>query len=77
MATLRTDQLFINRSNYLFLGLNATYTFAESPLTLYLTVKNLLNMRTFAQVTITNVSTSSSSFELLPRIIMPGVALRF
>ena len=34
-------------------------------------------MRTFAQVTITNVSTSSSSFELLPRIIMPGVALRF
>ena len=76
-ATLRADQLFINRASYLFLGLNATYTPTKGPLTYYLTVKNLLDTRTFAQVTITTVSSSSSSYELLPRIVMPGVALRF
>ena len=76
-ADLRADQLFINRASYLFLGSTATYMPAKGPLTFYLTVKNLLDTRTFAQITITNISTSSSSFELLPRIIMPGASLRF
>jgi hypothetical protein len=76
-TTLRADQLFINQANYLFLGLNATYSPTKGPLTYYLTVKNLLNTQRFEQITITNVLTSNSSFELLPRIIMPGLALRF
>ena len=74
---LRVDQLFINWANYLFLSSTATYTPAKGPITFYVTVKNLLNTRTFAWVTITDTTTNSSSSELLPRLIIPGAAHRF
>ena len=76
-ADLRVDQLFINWANYLFLSSTATYTPAKGPITFYVTVKNLLNTRTFAWVTIPDIANNSSSFELLPRLIMPGAAHRF
>ena len=76
-ADLRVDRLFINWANCLFLSSTATYMPAIGPIIFYVTVKNLLNTRTFAQVTTTDIATNSSSSELLPRLIMPGGAHSF
>ena len=76
-ATLRADHLLINQTNYVFLGSEASYAPTKGRFTYYLTLKNLLNTPTFAQLTLTDLVTASTSYELLPRLIMPGLSCRF
>lgn len=76
-ATLRADQLHVNQNNYFFLGADAKYAPVKGRLTYFLTLKNLLDTRTSTEVIFTNLVTRTTSYELLPRLIMPGISCRF
>ncbi len=76
-ASLRADWLLVNRVGYYFLSGQATLAPPASRFTYSLVLRSLLDTQTFSQVVYTSLTASSTSFELLPRLIMPGLNYRF
>lgn len=76
-TSLRADLLFVNRTSYYFLSGETTFAPAASRFAYSLVLRNLLNTQSFTQIFYTSLAASTTSYELLPRLIMPGINYRF
>lgn len=63
--------------DYYFSDLTAMYKSKNKKLNLSLSAKNLFNTQTFRNFNITDISTSTTSYRLLPRIILLNVDFKF
>ncbi|MFO7743945.1 MAG: TonB-dependent receptor, partial [Psychroflexus sp.] len=63
--------------DYYFSDLTAMYKSKNKKLNLSLSAKNLFNTQTFRNFNITDISTSTISYRLLPRIILLNVDFKF
>lgn len=79
---LKTERYFFGNisegdNTYYFMDLDARYNFKESPWSLSLTARNLTNTEEFRTSTISDISSSTVSYRLLPRYILMNVKYRF
>lgn len=63
--------------NYYFSDFNARYITKNKKFTYGLVAKNLFNNKTFRNFSISDISTSTTSYRLLPRILLVHVDFRF
>jgi outer membrane receptor protein involved in Fe transport len=80
--SLNTERYFFgnleNGTNvYYFSDLSAMYITKNKKLNFRLSAKNLFNTRTFRNFSISDISTSTTSYRLLPRIIMLNIDFKF
>lgn len=68
---------FDTKKSYYFLDLESKYKMQNTNITFTLSGKNLLNVRTFREVFISDISTSTTSYRLTPRFLLLGVDFRF
>jgi hypothetical protein len=68
---------FDTNKSYYFLDLETKYKMQKKDITLTLTGKNLLNVRTFREIFISDISTSNTSYRLMPRFLLLGIDFRF
>ncbi|WP_214984029.1 TonB-dependent receptor [Tenacibaculum dicentrarchi] len=64
-------------NNYTFLDFQSTYTVLKDKLTLNLVAKNLLNKKQFINSNISDIGSSTTAYNLLPRTILIGLEYRF
>ncbi len=79
---VKTERYFFgnvdkNNSTYYFADLEARYKLKENKLTFSLSGKNLFNTETFKTFTIDDISTTTTEYRLLPRLILLKVEYRF
>ncbi len=79
---IQTERYFfgnIDKENsiYYFADLDARYTVKKNKLTLLLSAKNLFNTETFKTFAISDISTSTTEFRLLPRYLLLKIEYRF
>ncbi len=79
---LQTERYFFgnldkDNNTYYFLDFDARYTVKKNKLTLALTGQNLFNTNTFKTFSITDISTSTTEYRLLPRFILLKMEYRF
>jgi len=82
IMSLNTERYFFgnleNGTNvYYFSDLSAMYITKNKKLNFRLSAKNLFNTRTFRNFSISDISTSTTSYRLLPRIIMLNIDFKF
>ncbi|MBX0290582.1 carboxypeptidase-like regulatory domain-containing protein [Hymenobacter sp. HSC-4F20] len=75
--SLQADQLLIYNNHYTFFGGTARYSPAKGKLVYFLTMKNLLNTKSFKQFSITDLVYSQTSYAIMPRVTMLGASYRF
>lgn len=66
-----------NKDTYYFLDFDVRYQLIESKLTLSLSGRNLLNTKTFSNISISDIGTSTTEYRLLPRIALLKMEYRF
>ncbi|WP_246073326.1 carboxypeptidase-like regulatory domain-containing protein [Formosa sediminum] len=66
-----------SKNEYYFLDFEANYQFVESKIKIGVTGKNLLNTKQFRKYTVSDISTSSTEYRLLPRFILLKLEYRF
>jgi len=80
-AQLQTERYFfgnLERDNtYYFMDLTANYKPKKSKLILSLSAKNLFNTSRFKNYSISDISTSTTAYRLLPRYILVSLKYRF
>jgi hypothetical protein len=80
-AQLQTERYFfgnLERDNtYYFMDLTANYKPKKSKLSLALSVKNLFNTSQFKNYSISDISTSTTVYRLLPRYMLLSLKYRF
>ncbi len=64
-------------NTYYFLDFDARYKLIENKLTLGLTGKNLFNTKRFRNFSISDISTSTTQYRLLPRFVLLKLEYRF
>jgi len=80
--TLNTERYYFGNLNsdkntYYFSDFSAMYTTKNKQLNFGLSAKNLFNTETFTNFSISDISTSTTSYRLLPRIIMLNANFKF
>jgi len=80
-AQLQTERYFfgnLERDNtYYFMDLTARYNLKKSKLSFALSAKNLFNTSRFKNYSISDISTSTTAYRLLPRYILVSLKYRF
>jgi hypothetical protein len=66
-----------NENTYYFLDIDATYKFLKDKLTLSISGKNLFNTQKFRNYSISDFSSSTTEFRLLPRYVLLKMEYRF
>lgn len=79
---LKTERYLFGNINegdntYYFMDLDARYNFKESPFSLSLMARNLTNTEQFRTSTISDISSSTVTYRLLPRYLLLNVKYRF
>lgn len=69
--------LFNDSNNYNFLDFEGRYTFKESKLSLAIEGHNLLNAQTFQDISISDISSTTTEIRLLPRFLLLKLDFRF
>ncbi|ALU75191.1 TonB-dependent receptor [Tenacibaculum finnmarkense] len=64
-------------NNYTFLDFQSTYTVLKDKLTLNLVAKNLFNKKQFINSNISDIGSSTTAYNLLPRTILISLEYRF
>ena len=80
--TLKTERYYFGNldsgnNTYYFSDFSAMYITKDKTLNFGLSAKNLFNTQTFTNFTISDISTSTTSYKLLLRIIMLNVNFKF
>jgi len=63
--------------SYYFLGFSANYKLIKNKLSLGITGKNLFNTKTFRDFSISDIGTSTTTYRLLPRMLLLKAEFRF
>ena len=66
-----------NDNRYYFLDMETRYEISKDKLTLSITGKNLLNTKTFKNSSISDISSSTTEYRLLPRYVLLKMEYRF
>lgn len=77
LYSFKADYLQIGQNNYFLFDFNWTCTPKKGKISYFINAKNLSNTQRFEQLTLTDRINSTSSFNLLPRMIMAGLSIKF